>query len=228
MFDKTKAKAIGKVHIKDFNALREWLCNDEGKYYMDNNWSEAKNKQLDNNWQEGIHIGFYNLQDTIPFLSEVYCFYKDIQDKSWGEHRLNRIMQELQEFEDYYTCYNQSFDLLYDGGSYAVFCSQKDVWLFPAEFLEIEKFKNYDNISINELKSIAGPKNESGLIPKGLDISVCSVKSEIDKRKEDIQKAKDDLENLEKEKEEELRNLNWSWKQHTKTNSNFCRRKKKN
>lgn len=199
MFNRKQAKSIGKVKLNDINALSNWLLNEAGIHYIENNWSEAR---AGAEWDPVNAIGFYNYQSVIPFFHDANVLY----DKTWCHHRL----EELIETQKYLLSIGQTFDLLYEDEKkrFAVFCSNDSVYLLPENFLSIEQHKSYDNISISQIKSIGG-ESMTGIVPAGSidDITVNTVKSDINKKKEAIEDTKNQIKQLEKEKEEKLEEL---------------------
>lgn len=205
MFKRAEAKSIGKVFIPDISKIEEWLRSEEGRLYMIDNWSETRNREYgSNNWADGENIGFYNLQSTIPFFSDAEYIFRQLEDKTWKESTIETYIKNLTESREYFNLYNQTFDLLWDGGSYAVFCDQSKVYLLPSKLLVVEKFKDYDNIPIHTLRQLSGPQDNTGLIPAGTDISVSEVRSEIEEKKEKIEEASGKIKQLEEEKKAEL------------------------
>ena len=209
MFKRRDVTAIGKVYIDDLDKIKSWLLSKEGRYYIANNWSKARNELFANNWDD-TQVGFYNLQSVIPAFHEAERIYNKLeepQDKKWLERHVEDIIRGLSDTMEYFARHNLTFDLIWDGGSYVVFCAQNDVWLFPASLIRVEKYKNYDNIPIHQLKSLSGPQHSASLIPAGMDISVSSVKSEMDEQKNKIEDAKAELKRLEDEQEEKLEEM---------------------
>ena len=209
MFKRRDVTAIGKVYIDDLDKIKTWLLSKEGRYYVADNWSASRNKMFSNNWDD-TQVGFYNLQSVIPAFHEADSMYDELekpQDKEQLERHVEDIIRGLSDTMEYFARHNLTFDLIWDGGSYAVFCSQKNVWLFPTFLIRVEKYKNYDNIPIHQLKSLSGPQHSASLIPAGMDISVSSVKSEMDEQKNKIESAKAELKRLEDEQEEKLEEM---------------------
>ena len=61
---------IGKVHIKDINALREWYAAGDFKKWHKVNWSPELAAYHHIKWEDTDQIAFYQMQDQIPGLSE--------------------------------------------------------------------------------------------------------------------------------------------------------------
>lgn len=61
---------IGKVHIKDINALREWHAAGEFKKWHKGNWSPSCAAANHVRWEDTDQIAFYQMQDQIPELSK--------------------------------------------------------------------------------------------------------------------------------------------------------------
>ena len=199
MFNRKQAKSIGKVNLNDINALSNWLLNEAGIYYIENNWS--KERAGDNREQQNV-IGFYNYQSIIPFFHDAVALY----DKSWCQYRLD----ELIETQKYLLSIGQTFDLLYEDEQkrFAVFFSNDKVYLLPESFLSIEQHKSYDNIPISQIKALGG-ESITGIVPTGSfdNISVNSVKSNINEKLKDIETTNNQIKQLEKEKEEKLEEM---------------------
>ena len=61
---------IGKVHIKDINALREWHASGDFKKWHKVNWSPELAAYHHIKWEDTEQIAFYQMQNQIPGLSE--------------------------------------------------------------------------------------------------------------------------------------------------------------
>ena len=59
---------IGKVHIKDINALREWHASGEFKKWHKVNWSPELAAYHHIKWEDTEQIAFY--QDNVPDAGE--------------------------------------------------------------------------------------------------------------------------------------------------------------
>lgn len=59
---------IGKVTIKNLDALKEWNDSGEAVEFKTENWSEKRAKH----WENSEQIGFYNLQNKIPQLNTAF------------------------------------------------------------------------------------------------------------------------------------------------------------
>ncbi len=202
-FVRKEHKSIGTAKIKDIEALGAWLKTDDGKYYIENRWSEHLNKKHANNWKELFPDSeakcFYNMQNKIPGFSEA----QDLYDSSWGWSRF----KDLKEVHEFYEALDQSFSLLYIGDGYAVICDNKRPYLIPLEFLSVAEFKSYDDLPVSALKALGATEGTS-LIPAGTeDISVSGVKDRMKAKEDEIEDAKNQIKELEKEKQEKLEQL---------------------
>ena len=95
-----KLSVIGKVHIKDINALREWHTSGEFKKWDKGNWSPSCAAANHVRWEDTDQIAFYQMQNQIPELSK-------------SLDRTGSWMSDLLEMAEYLQSIGQSLNLLY-------------------------------------------------------------------------------------------------------------------
>lgn len=176
---------IGKVHIKDLDALKAYHDSRNAKEYVDNNWSVEKPNS----------IGFYGLQKDIPGLRKAL------------DNMCNWYFNTLYDLAAYYTTIEQTLNLLYldPQNRFAVICGSdlNLAWVIPCEYLAIELFKDYSKMSLTEMRSIG--ENSNPLSPASMDnTSASDICSGIEAKREEIQKNKEKIEALEAQKKAEL------------------------
>lgn len=177
---------IGKVHIKDLAALKEYHDSGNAKAFHDNNWSVEKPNS----------IGFYGLQKDIPGLSKAL----DNMVDNWR-------FDTLYDLAAYYATIDQTLNLLYldPQNRFAVICGPDPdlTWLIPYKYLSIEMFKDYSEMPLTEMRAIG--ENSNPLSPASMDdTSASEICFGIEEKREEIRKNKEKIEALEAQKKAEL------------------------
>lgn len=177
---------IGKVHIKDLDALKAYHDSGNAKEYVDNNWSVEKPNS----------IGFYGLQKDIPGLSKAL----DNMVDNWR-------FDTLYDLAAYYATIDQTLNLLYldPQNRFAVICGPDPdlTWLIPYKYLSIEMFKDYSEMPLTEMRAIG--ENSNPLSPASMDdTSASEICFGIEEKREEIRKNKEKIEALEAQKKAEL------------------------
>lgn len=180
-----KLSIIGKVHIKDLAALKEYHDSGKAKEFVDHNWSVEKPNS----------IGFYGLQKDIPGLSKAL-------DNMCDWH-----FDTLYDLAAYYDSIDQALNLLYldPQNRFAVICGPDPdlTWLIPCKYLSIEMFRDYSEMSLTEMRAIG--ENSNPLSPASMDnTSASDIYSGIEAKREEIRKSKEKIEALEAQKKAEL------------------------
>lgn len=176
---------IGKVHIKDLDLLKAYHDSGNAKAFHDNNWSVEKPNS----------IGFYGLQKDIPGLSKAL---DNMCDWRFGT---------LYDLATYYDSIGQALNLLYldPQDRFAIICGPDPdlAWVIPCEYLSIEMFRDYSEMSLTEMRAIG--ENANPLSPASMDdTSASNIHSGIDAKQEEIRKNKEKIEALEAQKKAEL------------------------
>lgn len=176
---------IGKVHIKDLVALKDYHDSGNAKAFHDNNWSVEKPNS----------IGFYGLQKDIPGLSKALDNMAD-----WH-------FDTLYDLVTYYDSIDQALNLLYldPQNRFAVICGPDPdlTWLIPCGYLAIEMFRDYSEMSLTEMRAIG--ENSNPLSPASMDnTSASDICSGIEEKREELRKNKEKIEALETQKKAEL------------------------
>lgn len=177
---------IGKVHIKNLDALKAYHDSGNAKEYVDNNWSVEKPNS----------IGFYGLQKDIPGLSKAL----DNMVDNWR-------FDTLYDLAAYYATIDQTLNLLYldPQNRFAVICGPDPdlTWLIPYKYLSIEMFKDYSEMPLTEMRAIG--ENSNPLSPASMDdTSASEICFGIEEKREEIRKNKEKIEALEAQKKAEL------------------------
>lgn len=180
-----KLSIIGKVHIKDLVALKDYHDSGKAKEFVNHNWSVEKPNS----------IGFYGLQKDIPDLNKAL------------DNMCNWNFDTLYDLAAYFATIDQALNLLYldPQNRFAVICgSNPDItWVIPCEYLAIELFKDYSKMSLTEMRAIG--ENSNPLSPASMDdTSASDIYSGIEAKREEIQKNKEKIEALEAQKKAEL------------------------
>lgn len=165
-----KLQAIGKVHIKDIKALKEWHASGDFKKWHKVNWSPELAAYHHIKWEDTDQIAFYQMQNQIPELSK-------------SLDRTGSWMSDLLEMAEYLQSIGQSLNLLYldDQHRFAVIsgADTEEAYTLPCRFLEIEEYKDYSDYAPDQMRSIAG-ETLSSIIPAGQGFSsVTDVKKDI-------------------------------------------------
>lgn len=176
---------IGKVHIKDLIALKDYHDSGKAKEFVDHNWSVEKPDS----------IGFYGLQNDIPGLSKAL-------DNMCDWH-----FDTLYDLVTYYDSIDQALNLLYldPQNRFAVICGPDSdfTWLIPCKYLSIEMFRDYSEMSLTEMRAIG--ENSNPLSPASMDnTSASDICSGIEEKREELRKNKEKIEALEAQKKAEL------------------------
>ena len=104
---------IGKVHIKDIKALKEWHASGEFKKWHKRNWSPELAAYHHIKWEDTEQIAFYQMQNQIPELSK-------------SLDRTGSRMSDLLEMAEYLQSIGQSLNLLYLDYPYMVIEHRED------------------------------------------------------------------------------------------------------
>lgn len=161
---------IGKVHIKDIKALKEWHASGDFKKWHKVNWSPELAAYHHIKWEDTDQIAFYQMQDKIPGLSK-------------SLDRTGSWMSDLLEMAGYLQSIGLSLNLLYldDQHRFAVIsgADTEKAYTLPCQFLDIEEYKDYSDYTPDQMCSIAG-ETASSIIPSGQGFSsVTDVKKDI-------------------------------------------------
>lgn len=152
---------IGKVHIKDINALREWHASGEFKKWHKVNWSPELAAYHHIKWEDTEQIAFYQMQERIPGLTK-------------SLDRTDSWMSDLLEMAEYLQSIGQSLNLLYldDQHRFAIISGAdiNEIYILPCQFLEIDEYKDYSDYTPDQMCSIAG-ETASSIIPAGQGFS---------------------------------------------------------
>ena len=189
---------IGKVHIKDINALREWYAAGDFKKWHKVNWSPELAAYHHIKWEDTDQIAFYQMQDQIPGLSE-------------SLDRTGSWMSDLLEMAGYLQSIGLSLNLLYldDQHRFAVIsgADTEKAYTLPCQFLDIEEYKDYSDYTPDQMCSIAG-ETASSIIPAGQGFSsVTDVKKDIYSKEEKLKEQENALKKLQQEQEEKLEEM---------------------
>ena len=197
MFDKAEYPSIGTAKFKDFPDFCRWFKSEEGKNYMDDNWSKECNQEHRNNWAEKKPIGFYKLQKYIPYLSYSLQLYRD-----------RSMLTELAELQEFLDSTDQPFELLYRCAYFAIICKSSKCFLIPTAFLTITPYKNYNDISPKEIRLIKGAEDVQGLIPADMDsTSLNSINEQKRSKNNQLKELEKQIADLEDEKRAELEEI---------------------
>jgi hypothetical protein len=182
---KNTLSVIGKVHIKDLGALKDYRDSGKAKEFVDHNWSVEKPNS----------IGFYRLQKDIPGLSKAL------------DNMCNWRFGTLYDLATYYDSIGQALNLLYldPQDRFAIICGPDPdlAWVIPCEYLSIEMFRDYSEMSLTEMRAIG--ENSNPLSPASMDnTSASDICSGIKEKREEIRKNKEKIEALEAQKKAEL------------------------
>lgn len=193
-----KLSVIGKVHIKDINALREWHVSGDFKKWHNGNWSPSCAATNRIKWEDTDQIGFYQMQERIPGLSK-------------NLDRTDSWIGELLEMAEYLQSIGQSLNLLYldDKYRFAVIsgADTNEAYTLPCRFLEIEEYKDYSEYTPDQMCSIAG-EAVSSIVPADQGFSsVTDVKKDIRGKEEELKEQENALKKLQQEQEEKLEEL---------------------
>lgn len=191
-----KLSVIGKVHIKDIKALKEWHASGDFKKWHEVNWSPELAAYHHIKWEDTDQIAFYQMQNQIPGLSK-------------SLDRTGSWMSDLLEMAEYLQSIGQSLNLLYldDQNRFAVIsgADTEEAYTLPCRFLEIEEYKDYSDYAPDQMCSIAG-ETLSSIIPAGQGFSsVTDVKKDIYSKEEELKEQETALKNY-------SRNRKKSWK----------------
>lgn len=161
---------IGKVHIKDINALREWHASGDFKKWHKVNWSPELAAYHHIKWEDTDQIAFYQMQNQIAGLPK-------------SLDRTDSWMSDLLEMAGYLQSIGQSLNLLYldDQHRFAIISGAdiNEIYTLPCRFLDIEEYKDYSDYTPDQMCSIAG-ETASSIIPAGQGFSsVTDVKEDI-------------------------------------------------
>lgn len=189
---------IGKVHIKDINALREWHASGDFKKWHKVNWSPELAAYHHIKWEDTEQIAFYQMQNQIPGLSE-------------SLDRTGSWMSDLLEMAGYLQSIGLSLNLLYldDQHRFAVIsgADTEKAYTLPCQFLDIEEYKDYSAYTPDQMCSIAG-ETASSIIPSGQGFSsVTDVKKDIYSKEEKLKEQENALKKLQQEQEEKLEEM---------------------
>ena len=189
---------IGKVHIKDINALREWHASGEFKKWDKGNWSPSCAATNHVKWEDTEQIAFYQMQERIPGLTK-------------SLDRTDSWIGELLEMAEYLHSIGQPLNLLYldDKYRFAVIsgADTEKAYTLPCRFLEIEEYKDYSDYSPDQMCSIAG-ETVSSIIPTNQGFSsVTDVKNGIHNKEEELKEQEAALKKLQQEQEEKLEEM---------------------
>lgn len=189
---------IGKVHIKDINALREWHASGDFKKWHKVNWSPELAAYHHIKWEDTDQIAFYQMQDQIPGLSK-------------SLDRTGSWMSDLLEMAGYLQSIGLSLNLLYldDQHRFAVIsgADTEKAYTLPCQFLDIEEYKDYSDYTPDQMCSIAG-ETASSIIPSGQGFSsVTDVKKDIYSKEEKLKEQENALKKLQQEQEEKLEEM---------------------
>lgn len=91
-------------------------------------------------------------------------------DIFFSEKPLNckQHIPEIRELQEYLDKMEQSYDIVHYHKRFSVIQYNEVIYAVPNEFLDIKLLKNYDNISISELRTIATAGTDAeltGIIP---------------------------------------------------------------
>ena len=121
---------IGKVHIKDIKALKEWHASGDFKKWHKVNWSPELAAYHHIKWEDTDQIAFYQMQDKIPGLSK-------------SLDRTGSWMSDLLEMAGYLQSIGLSLNLLYldDQHRFAVIsgADTEKAYTLPCQFLDEDK-----------------------------------------------------------------------------------------
>lgn len=161
---------IGKVTIKNLDALKEWNDSGEAVEFKTENWSEKRAKH----WENSEQIGFYNLQNKIPQLNTAF-------DNVTGYH-----FTDLCDLVEFYNTLGRKLNLRYldDRNRFAIVSGDNlDVpWLLPCRFLDVEMYKDYNAYSVAQIHSLG--ENSALLSPASMDqASFDDVTNDIEAKK---------------------------------------------
>ena len=189
---------IGKVHIKDINALREWHASGEFKKWHKVNWSPELAAYHHIKWEDTEQIAFYQMQERIPGLTK-------------SLDRTDSWMSDLLEMAEYLQSIGQSLNLLYldDQHRFAIISGAdiNEIYILPCQFLEIDEYKDYSDYTPDQMCSIAG-ETASSIIPAGQGFSsVTDVKKDIYSKEEKLKEQETALKKLQQEQEEKLEEM---------------------
>lgn len=189
---------IGKVHIKDIKALKEWHASGDFKKWHKVNWSPELAAYHHIKWEDTDQIAFYQMQDKIPGLSK-------------SLDRTGSWMSDLLEMAGYLQSIGLSLNLLYldDQHRFAVIsgADTEKAYTLPCQFLDIEEYKDYSDYTPDQMCSIAG-ETASSIIPSGQGFSsVTDVKKDIYSKEEKLKEQENALKKLQQEQEEKLEEM---------------------
>lgn len=194
-----KLSVIGKVHIKDINALKEWHDSGEFKKWYDGNWSPSCAAANHIRWENTDQIAFYQMQNQIPGLVK-------------SLDRTDSWIDDLLEMAEYLQSIGQSLNLLYldDRHRFAIISGADTdlTYTLPCRFLDIEEYKDYSDYSPDQMCSIAG-ETVLSIIPTDQGFSsVTDVKNGIHNKEEELKEQEAALKKLQQEQKEKLEEVN--------------------
>lgn len=193
-----KLAVIGKVHIKDINALKEWHASGEFKKWYDGNWSPSSAAANHIRWEDTDQIAFYQMREQIPGLSK-------------SLDRTNSWIMDLIEMAEYLKSIGQPLNLIYldDQHRFAMIsgANTDEAYALPCRFLEIEEYKDYSDYAPDQMCSIAG-ETVSSIVPADQGFSsVTDVKKDIRSKEEELKEQETALKKLQQEQEEKLEEM---------------------
>lgn len=149
--EEEKYPILGKAWFADIEALCTWY------------------KTNARQWFEDIWDDIRSIEDSA--IARLLGKCRDVQKiaHSMGiwfeENAINRGIESIQHISEYILKYGMPMELLYSDMKMAVVQYGINRLLLPGEFLRIELFKDYSQLTAPQLKALGSPLSDTGLIP---------------------------------------------------------------
>ncbi len=193
---------IAYAKLKDREKFIEWCRNEGWKRSSNPFHSISDGGWWNNHWHDYgyTHQGVKEIREAINIFEYDSCAHRE------SGHRVEESRRYTDEFFaliDRIEAENQKLKVFYHDEICTVVGYGKHKYIMPTEWLDFEELKNYGDLTLNDIKAISGPQGVN--LPAELNSeSVSSLTNKKEKQKEALKALKKEIEDVEKEKSEEL------------------------